>query len=118
MIEPLSTVLVVALLVLALVVGAYVALDRSPDKVLLGLVAVFELALLVLAVLGIVEVARGVDLVGSAVVYVGYLLGALLVLPAGVVWSLSERSRGATAALIVAAVTTAFLVLRAIQLHG
>ena len=44
--------------------------------------------------------------------------GMRRVLPLGVLWSLAERSRGATAVLIVAAVTVAFLVLRVVQLHG
>ena len=115
MIEPLQTILVVASLLLAVVAGVYVALDRSPDNALVGLAGLLELGFVVQAVVGIAQVA-GDDDVTSPVTFVGYLLAALL--PVGVLWSLAERSRGATAVLIVAALTNAFLVVRVVQLHG
>lgn len=117
MIEPLQTILIVASLLMAVVAGVYVALDRSPDNALIGLAGLLELGFVVQAVIGIAQVA-GDDDVASPVTFVGYLIAALLVLPIGVLWSLAERSRGATAVLIVAAVTTAFLVVRVVQLHG
>jgi hypothetical protein len=115
--EPLQTVLVVASLLLAVVAGVYVALDRSPDNVLVGAACLLEVGFVVQAVIGIAQVI-GDDDVDSPVTFVGYLLAALVVLPLGVLWSLSERSRGATAVLIVAALTSAFLVVRVVQLHG
>ena len=117
MIEPLQTILIVASLLLAVVAGVYVALDRGPDNALLGLAALLELGFVAQAVIGIAQVI-GDDEVASPVTFVGYLLAALLVLPVGVLWSLAERSRGATAVVIVAALTTAFLVVRLVQLHG
>lgn len=117
MIEPLQTILIVVSLLLAVVAGVYVALDRSPDNALVGLAGLIELGFVVQAVIGISQVA-GDDDVASPVTFVGYLLAALLVLPVGVLWSLSERSRGATAVLIVAALTMAFLVVRLVQVHG
>ena len=95
MIEPLQTILIVASLLLAVVAGVYVALDRSPDNALVGLAGLLELGFVVQAVIGIAQIA-GDDDVASPVTYVGYLLAALLVLPIGVLWSLAERSRGAT----------------------
>lgn len=117
MIEPLQTVLIVASLLLAVVAGVYVALDRSPDNALVGLAGLLELGFVAQAVVGIAQVI-GDDDVASPVTFVGYLIAVLVVLPIGVLWSLAERSRGATAVLIVAAVTTAFLVVRVVQLHG
>ena len=117
MIEPLQTILIVASLLLALVAGVYVALDRSPDNGLVGLAGLLELGFIIQAGIGIAQVI-GDDDVADPVVFIGYLLGALLVLPLGVLWSLAERSRGATAVLIVAGLTMAFLVVRAMQLHG
>ncbi len=117
MIEPLQTILIVASLLLAVVAGVYVALDRSPDNALVGLAGLLELGFVVQAVIGIAQIA-GDDDVASPVTYVGYLLAALLVLPIGVLWSLAERSRGATSVVIVAALTTAFLVVRLVQVHG
>lgn len=119
MIDPFQTILIVAALLLALVTGAYVALDRSPDKVLVALLALLEVALVVQAVIGIVQLVRGGDdSPGGGITFVGYLLAILLVLPAGLLWSLGERSRGATAVLLVSLLTVAFLVLRLVQLSA
>ena len=117
MLEPLQTILIVASLLLAVAAGVYVALDRSPDNALVGLAGLLELGFVVQAVIGIAQVIGGDD-VASPVTFIGYLVAVLLVLPVGVLWSLAERSRGATAVLIVAALTTAFLVVRVVQLHG
>lgn len=115
MIEPLQTVLIVAALVLALVTGVYVALDRSPDRVLVGLLALLEVGLVVQAVIGIAQLIGGSG--DPGITFVGYLLAVLVILPLGVLWALGERSRGSTAVLIVALLTVAFLVLRLVQIH-
>jgi hypothetical protein len=115
-IDPLQTVLIVASLVLALVTGVYVALDRSPDRVLVVLLALLEAGLVVQAVVGIAQLIGGSG--DPGVTYVGYLLAVLVILPLGLLWSLGERSRGATAVLIVALLTVAFLVLRLVQIHA
>ena len=108
-------VLIGASLLLALVTGAYVALNRSPDNVLIILLALLEVGLLALLVVGIAQVVGdGPDLV---VTYVGYLVATLVALPLGLLWSLGERSRGATAVLLVALLTVAFLVLRLEQIR-
>lgn len=116
MIDPLQTVLIVASLVLALVTGVYVAFDRSPDRVLVALLALLEAGLVVQAVVGIAQLIGGSG--DPGVTYVGYLLAVLVILPLGLLWSLGERSRGATAVLIVALLTVAFLVLRLVQIHA
>lgn len=115
MIEPLQTVLIVAALVLALVTGVYVALDRSPDRVLVGLLVLLEVGLVVQAVIGIAQLIGGSG--DPGITFVGYLLAVLVILPLGVLWALGERSRGSTAVLIVALLTVAFLVLRLVQIH-
>lgn len=116
MIDPLQTVLIVASLVLALVTGVYVALDRSPDWVLVALLALLEAGLVVQAVVGIAQLIGGSG--DPGITFVGYLLAVLVILPLGLLWSLGERSRGATAVLIVALLTVAFLVLRLEQIHA
>ncbi|WP_457206863.1 hypothetical protein [Nocardioides sp. P5_C9_2] len=116
MIDPLQTVLIVAALVLALVTGGYVALDRSPDRVLIALLGLLEIGLVVQAVIGIAQLVGGSG--DPSITFVGYLLAALVVLPLGLLWSLGERSRGATAVLIVALLTVAFLVVRLEQIHA
>jgi hypothetical protein len=108
-------VLIYASLAFALVVLAYVALGRTPDWGLLALAGVIEAGTLVLLAIAAVQVG-GVDLSGGrAVTLFGYLLAGLVVLPIGFVWSLAERSRGATAVLAVAGLTQAFVVVRTLQ---
>jgi hypothetical protein len=117
MLDPLPAVLIAACLLLALVVAVYVALARPvDDPVLLGLV-VIEAGLVAQLVIGIVRLS-GTDRDVDAVVFVGYLVGALVVLPVGALWSLAERSRSGTAVLIVALLTVAFLVVRLTQIWG
>ena len=118
MIEPFQITLLVASLLLAAVTAAYVALDRRPDKVLVGGLALLELAFVAQLVIGVVQLFAD-DRSTSPVVFVGYLIGILLILPAGVLWSIAEPTRSGTAVLIIACLTVAFLVLRLQQLwHG
>lgn len=113
---PLPLVLIAASLAFAVVVLVYVALARTPDWGLLGFAGLLEAGALVLLVVAAVQVDR-VPLGGaSAITFFGYLAAALVVLPIGFVWSLAERSRGATAVLAVVGLTEAFLVLRALQI--
>ena len=113
---PLPLVLICASLAFAVVVLVYVALARTPDWGLLGFAGVIEAGALVLLVVAAIQ-AGGADLgVASALTLFGYLLAALVVLPIGFVWSLAERSRGATAVLAVVGLTEAFLILRALQI--
>ncbi len=112
---PLPLVLIYASLAFAAVVLVYVALARTPDWGLLGFAGVVELGTLVL--LGIAAVQVGdVDLSGGGkVTLFGYLLAGLVLLPIGFVWSLAERSRGATSVLAVAGLAQAFVVVRVLQ---
>ncbi|HEU4337100.1 MAG TPA: hypothetical protein VFR45_07310 [Nocardioides sp.] len=112
---PLPLVLLVASLLFAAVVLVYVVLDRTPDWGLLGLAAVIEALTLVLLVVAVVQVGD-VDLSGGRLITLfGYLLAGLVLLPIGFAWSLAERSRGATAVLMVAGLAQAFVVVRVMQ---
>lgn len=112
---PLPLVLLAASLLFAAVVLVYVVLDRTPDWGLLGLAAVIEALTLVLLVVAVVQVGD-VDLSGGRLITLfGYLLAGLVLLPIGFVWSLVERSRGATAVLMVAGLAQAFVVVRVMQ---
>lgn len=113
---PLPLALIAASLLFAVVVLVYVALDRTPDWALLGFAGVVEAGALVLLVIAALQVGDA-DLSGpSALTLFGYLLAALAVLPIGFLWSLTERSRGATAVLAVVGLTEAFLVVRTLQI--
>ena len=113
---PLPLALIAASLLFAAVVLVYVALARTPDWGLLGFAGVIEAGVLGLLVVTAVQVGDA-DLSGpSTITLFGYLVAALVVLPIGFLWSLAERSRGATAVLAVVGLTEAFLVVRALQI--
>jgi hypothetical protein len=111
MIGWLQAIVVGLSLLLGVVVVVYVVRARNTDTWLVGGFGVLELLLLVQAVVGCVQLAttdRDVD----GLVFVGYLLGSLLVPPAALVWSLAERSRSGSAVLLVGALTVPVLVAR------
>ncbi|WP_245614533.1 hypothetical protein [Actinokineospora inagensis] len=85
--------------------------DRTSGLAYLGLLALIEVGLLVQAVLGFVKLA-GADHPVPGVTYGGYLLGALLILPIAVFWSLAERTRWGTAVLVVGALVVPVLIVR------
>ena len=112
---PLPLVLIYGSLAFAAVVLVYVALGRTPDWGLLGLAGVIEFGTLVLLVIAGVQVGDADPSGGATVTLFGYLLAGLVLLPIGFVWSLAERSRGATAVLAVAGLAQAFVVVRTLQ---
>ena len=85
--------------------------DRTPDRLVLNALAVVEVGLILNMVLGIVRLTSEPNDV-AAWEYIAYLVGALLIIPAGVVWSLGERTRGGTAVLLAAALLVPFMFLR------
>jgi len=115
MFEPLQTALIAGSLLLAALATVYVALDRLAGRLLLVVLAILELGLLAQAVIGISQVASGHPGV-NGVVFVGYLLGTLLFLPAATFWALGEPSRAGTAALIVVGLVVPVLILRIQQI--
>ena len=112
---PLPLVLIYASLAFALVVLVYVALARTPDWGLLGFAGLIEAGTLVLLVVAGIQVGDADLSGGGTVTLFGYLLAGLVVLPIGFVWSLAERSRGATAVLAVTGLTQAFVIVRTLQ---
>ncbi len=114
--DALQTALIVLSLLLVAAAVVYVALDRPTDRLLLGGLALLELGLLVQAVIGIVQLARDESPGVNGPVFVGYLLGTLLFVPAAAWWSLGERSRAGTAALIVVGLVVPVLILRLQQI--
>ena len=112
---PLPLVLIYGSLAFAAVVLVYVALNRTPDWGLLGLAALVELGTLVLLGVAVAQVGDVSLSGGGKVTLFGYLVAGLVLLPIGFVWSLAERSRGATAVLMVAGVAQAFVVVRVLE---
>jgi hypothetical protein len=107
----LQIVLGACALALAIWLVALIVLDRLPDDAVLYALLVLEAGLVVQLVIGLVRVFGEHGGVNVAA-YVGYLVGALLVLPIGFVWSAGERTRSGTGVLLIAVVTVPVLFLR------
>ncbi len=113
----LQIVLGVVVAVVAIWIAVLVGRDRLPDNRVFAALAIIELGLVVQLVIGLVRVfGDHGDL--NVAAYVGYLVGALLVLPIGFAWSAGERTRSGTGVLLVAVVTVGVLFLRLHQLWG
>lgn len=117
MIDAVVWVLVAVSLVLALwaLVGSVRA--ARPSGAQMVALGVLEVLLLVQAVVAGVRLAAGAD-VESAVGVVGYLLVSVVVLPAGVLWGIGDRSRWGNGVIAASCVTTAAVVLRLVQVWG
>lgn len=112
----LAAALVVITLALALSGWAGIRLARRRPVVLRQLLAggVVELALLAQAVVGALQTARGYQPT-DPVVFWGYLVVALLVLPGAAVWAMADRSRWSSAVLLAAGFTVAVMEVRMLQ---
>lgn len=108
----------VACLVLFLATAVHVVKEWRPTDWLVGGLAVLEVALVVQLVVGIVLLSADAGDGVSGVTFVGYLVGILLVLPAGLAWALGEPSRAGTAVLLIAVAVVSFLELRLSQIWG
>ena len=100
---------------LCLVVAVVLVVDTVRDQQntthsFWGLVAI-EAGLVVQFVWGLVRVIGDHDGVEVAP-YVGYLVGALFLLPIAFLWSASEKSRSGTAVVLVAVLVVPVLLLR------
>jgi hypothetical protein len=103
----LSVVCLVALIWLVVLI----VLDRLPNDYLYAALALLEVGLLAQLVVGLVKVAGDHGGVNVAA-YVGYLVGSLVILPVGFLWSAGERTRAGTGVLLVAVLVVPVLFLR------
>lgn len=85
--------------------------DRTPDRRFLNVMLGVEALLLVHLVVGVVKVMDAPSGV-SVWEYVGYLVGVLLIVPVGVIWSSGEKTRGGTGVLLVALLVVPFMFVR------
>lgn len=97
--------------VAALWVIGLLLFNKLANDLLFGLLALIEVGLIVNLVLGIVRFSNEATDT-SGVEYIGYLIGALLILPAAVLWSLAERNRGGTAVLLAGVLLVPFMFFR------
>jgi hypothetical protein len=109
--EPLTWVLVALSLAAMVFAVVLAALDRRINWWVLGLAGAVEVALLAQLVVGIVQLVSTERNV-SGVLFIAYLVGALIVLPVGALWAMAESSRWGAGALAIALVVIPVLELR------
>ncbi len=115
-VNPIVTIVLVVACVIGTIWTTVIAvLERRVGRALLALIAFIELALLVELVIGIVAVA-GDQRPVPTLTFLAYLVGVLLLPPAGVFWSIAEQSRPSTLVLTVALIGTAVMVGRMHQI--
>lgn len=85
---------------------------RRPSDLTVGAVAVLEVLLIAQVVIAVVAPLAGNPPTGSLLEYWVYLVSAVLLPPAGVVWALLERSRWSTMIMGIAALAVAVMVWR------
>lgn len=116
MIEWYSWVSAGVALVVGLVCLAVGAAGRKPGDVTVGAVAVVELTLLAQVVIAIIAPLVGNPPVGDLVEFWAYLVTAVIIPPAAVLWGLIERTRWSTVILGVASIAVAVMVFRMQQI--
>ncbi|GAB3000580.1 hypothetical protein LWP59_37180 [Amycolatopsis acidiphila] len=111
----------VAVAVASLFVAAWsfllAARNREPQRALLAGLAVVEVLVVAQLVIGIVLLIGGGH-PGNLVTFLAYLIGALVIIPAGAAWALAERSRSSTVILGVACIAISVMVLRLHEIWG
>lgn len=110
--SPLMTMTTVIALAVAAGTAIYVVRDRQPGRLLFGALATLEVALLVVAVVGLVQLAttdRDVDRLPLG----AYLVTMLLLVPAATLWARVERTRFGTAIIILACLAVPVMTSRA-----
>ena len=85
---------------------------RRPSDFTLGATALVEVLLVVQVVIGIVSPLAGNPPTGDLLEFWVYLVSAVLIPPAAVIWALVERGRWSTAILGVACLAIAVMVYR------
>jgi hypothetical protein len=111
----------VAVAVCALIVAAWsfvlAAVNREPQRALLAGLGVVEVLLVAQLIIGIVLLIGG-GRPGNLATFLAYLIGELVIIPAGAAWALAERSRSSTVILGIACVAVTVMVLRLHEIWG
>ena len=115
-----QAILVAISAISAVAVLVQIVRNVPASNVVDALLALTELAVVAQLIAGLVSLSSAPHHV-SKFVYVGYLVGALIVLPIAWVWAQAERSRSGLGVLLVGLFVAAFLVVRLHQVwphHG
>jgi hypothetical protein len=118
-VDALAASLIVGMLALAGLSLVMTALDRRVGRLLLAAAGLGEAGLLVQVVWAVVRLAGGGRPAGGLAVFIGYLIGSLLILPVAAAWGLGERTRWGPAVLAAGFLVMAVLIVRMQQVwHG
>lgn len=101
----------VALLAGALAIVLGLA-GRKPSDVSLAGAALLELLLVAQLVIALVAPATGNQPTGNPIEFFAYLISALVIPPAAILWALLERTRWATVVVGVACLAVAVMIVR------
>ncbi|WP_213814046.1 hypothetical protein [Glaciihabitans sp. dw_435] len=112
MIEWFTTVQIVVAIVAGLLCLVLGLAGRTPADLTMGSLVLVEVLLVVQLVIAIIAPFAGNPPTGDLVEYYIYLISALLIPPAAIVWGLVDRSRWSTVVLGVAALAIAVMVYR------
>jgi hypothetical protein len=85
---------------------------RRPSDLSVGILGALELGLLAQVVIAIIAPFAGNKPTGSLLEFWVYLVSAVLIPPAAIVWALLERSRWSTVIMGIAALAVAVMVWR------
>jgi len=91
-------------------------LQRPPSWWSVGTAITVETALIVQLVWSIVLVSSGQSAVGDTLEYFGYIITALLVPPAAVIWAIYARTKWSTLVIGLSSLTVAIMVVRMWQI--
>lgn len=91
-------------------------LQRPPSWWSVGTAITVETALIIQLVWSIVLVSSGQAAVGDTLEYFGYIITALLVPPAAVIWAIYERTKWSTLVIGLSSLTVAIMVVRMWQI--
>lgn len=115
MLDALATAVIAASLVLAAVAAVPLLRPVRLGRVLLAGLGVLQLAVLAQLVAGVV-LAVTTPRPAEIAVFFGYQIATVLILPAGLSWSLADRSRWSPLVLTVACLVVAILTVRMQQI--
>jgi hypothetical protein len=115
---PLETAIIVASLLLA--AGCLFATwrHRPTGRILVAAVTLVEIAVLVQVVLAAVRLAGGdgPEETRDVATFIGYLIGASIILPATAAWSIVDRTRWGPGVIAVGALVLPVLIVRLQQI--
>lgn len=112
MVDALATALIIGMLALAGLSLLMTALNRRVGRLLIGAIAVGEAGQLVQVVWAIVRLAGGDRPAGGMVVFIGYLIGSLIILPIAAVWGVGDRTRWGPGVVAAGFLVMAVLIVR------